>query len=342
MSIQSPIPKTYLPLYLTPQLEDQSCSICFDQAEEFNPIVAHQCFSQVTTLMPDGSVNTSAASQISHLFHKKCILEWVETLQKKKNEPDCPICRKKFTKLSIEELKDAESSDFKLHLLGAKHLQKFTDLIEDSMDLSLEHIPSSWNEKKEKLLREFCDFLEKSHTAYLRKFNQTGSKKFLVDLLEFTMKKKLTKIFKQTKNKTFALIKNVKIADTEADEQLALRKIFLQKVSFYFEEQIKPLINEHRPILEKRISIAKRDKKVEESIRFNAARIAMVGFQFAIVALLVNVANRTHDDEARLFAYKIIAIIAPMSLACCLSLFHEMTSEEHYLAVRLEKISIKD
>jgi hypothetical protein len=68
----------------------------------------------------------------------------------------------------------------------------------------------------------------------------------------------------------------------------------------------------------------------------------MVAFQFTFLAFLINVTNSTNDDETRLYGYKIISIVAPISFARCISLFLEITSEEHNLAVRLEKISIKD
>lgn len=44
--------------------------------------------------------------QCSHIFHFKCISDWVWTSIDKLKHPDCPLCRKRFLKDSEEEAKD--------------------------------------------------------------------------------------------------------------------------------------------------------------------------------------------------------------------------------------------
>ena len=64
----------------TPLETEPECAICIAKGDEQNPLVSAQCPG-------DGQGSDK------HLFHMTCMKRWFELLDRRRQRPQCPLCR---------------------------------------------------------------------------------------------------------------------------------------------------------------------------------------------------------------------------------------------------------
>lgn len=82
----------------------------------------------------------------NHLFHDKCLRKWCEVCDKKKNKPNCPLCREKILPDTLDLLN-----------LPQKSVKKRNEIITNSVDLLKYILENKLYQNRENLSR----FLER-------------------------------------------------------------------------------------------------------------------------------------------------------------------------------------